>query len=67
MSWLIAKSTIADIRRTVNITTSTVSWALNDHPAISESTKSKLFAPLKNKSKNRTALLLRYAWARPTS
>src|SRR5689334_17018295 len=39
MSRLIAKATIADIARTVNVTTSTVSRALNNHPAISDSTK----------------------------
>jgi len=39
MSRLIAKATIADIARTINVTASTVSRALNDHPAISDSTK----------------------------
>src|SRR3954469_21711954 len=39
MSRTIAKATITDIARTVNVTTSTVSRALNDHPAISDSTK----------------------------
>jgi hypothetical protein len=47
MSWLIAKATIADIRRMVNVTASTVSRALNDYPAISESTKKQLVCTAK--------------------
>jgi LacI family transcriptional regulator len=39
MSRVIAKATIADIARSVNVTASTVSRALNDHPGISASTK----------------------------
>src|SRR5690349_21256521 len=39
MSDIISKVTIADIARELNITPATVSRALNDHPAIKESTK----------------------------
>jgi LacI family transcriptional regulator len=39
MSETIAKITISDIARKLNITAATVSRALNDHPAIKESTK----------------------------
>jgi LacI family transcriptional regulator len=39
MSGLISKITIQDIARELNITAATVSRALNDHPAIKESTK----------------------------
>jgi LacI family transcriptional regulator len=39
MSEPIAKITISDIARKLNITAATVSRALNDHPAIKESTK----------------------------
>lgn len=42
MTRLIAKATIADIARTANVTASTVSRALNDHPAISASTKKRV-------------------------
>jgi LacI family transcriptional regulator len=51
MRRLIAKATIADIARTVNVTTSTVSRALNNHPAISDSTKKRV---------NRAAKKLKY-------
>jgi LacI family transcriptional regulator len=47
----ITKTTIQDIARKLNVTASTVSRALNDHPAISEATK---------KAVNRTALRLDY-------
>lgn len=39
MSDLISKVTISDIARELNITAATVSRALNDHPAIKETTK----------------------------
>ena len=39
MQELITKSTIRDIARQLNVTASTVSRALNDHPAISRNTK----------------------------
>lgn len=39
MSGIISKVTIADIARELNITPATVSRALNDHPAIKDSTK----------------------------
>src|SRR5215218_8477774 len=51
MSPLIAKATLADIARSVNVTASTVSRALNNHPAISASTK---------KLVNRAAKKLKY-------
>jgi LacI family transcriptional regulator len=51
MRRVIAKATIADIARTVNVTASTVSRALNNHPAISDSTK---------KLVNRAAKKLKY-------
>ena len=39
MSEIILKVTLMDIARELNITAATVSRALNDHPAIKESTK----------------------------
>jgi len=42
MRRVIAKATITDVARTANVTASTVSRALNNHPAISEATKKRV-------------------------